>query len=457
MMGADESKKEGMKGIIQAVKTPLGFFVLVVLIVEAILGGSAIFSSGPDRTYLVIGMISLLFLLVIIVAVMAYFRPSSLYGKGTTISQREQLKPSEELSSQEKHYLNILKSSEDSKQLEDAIKYFKGNPIVQALEPLSAMVYRNESEFFFLREDAIAAIGNIQDGAALKLLLERAVSEETPGVRADYVSALIGFDDPSIVVPLIQILESAGGDVVGYPALTLARKLKDPRLASAVKYHFDSVLPVPVGTRYLELCRDLILDLETIKLHEEIGLTIDLPRSMDLILSRNHIENILAERDPKRLAIYLKYLKDTRSLPEEDLVRASKEGMRNSDTLVRWLAVELASILEADLIGVELRKAFENERIPFMDGIIAEVLSRGWRPTDCSLIASKLKGYSIVSEYKLGPCMESGEILIRQLVSRDCKESVPALKLFAKAIGASEYHKDGVKSVRRAIQALMGS
>jgi hypothetical protein len=56
---------------------------LVVLIVEGILGIAVGFSSNSDRTYLILGMLILIFLLVLIVAVMATFRPRSLYGKTT--------------------------------------------------------------------------------------------------------------------------------------------------------------------------------------------------------------------------------------------------------------------------------------------------------------------------------------------------------------------------------------
>jgi len=66
--------------IIQAVKTPLGFFALVILVVEAILGITAGISEGKDRTYLIIGMLTLIFILVIIVASLAIFRPEALKG-----------------------------------------------------------------------------------------------------------------------------------------------------------------------------------------------------------------------------------------------------------------------------------------------------------------------------------------------------------------------------------------
>jgi hypothetical protein len=66
--------------IIQAVRTPLGFFSLTVLVVEAILGVTANFSQGTDRTYLIVGMLILIFSLVSIVAGFAFFRPEALSG-----------------------------------------------------------------------------------------------------------------------------------------------------------------------------------------------------------------------------------------------------------------------------------------------------------------------------------------------------------------------------------------
>lgn len=66
--------------IIRSVTTPLGFFSLVVLVAEAILGGVAIFNDRPEKTYLIIAMIGLIFLLVAIVSLFAAFRPEALFG-----------------------------------------------------------------------------------------------------------------------------------------------------------------------------------------------------------------------------------------------------------------------------------------------------------------------------------------------------------------------------------------
>lgn len=67
--------------IIETIQTPLGFFTLTVLVVEVILGITANFSQERERTYLIISMVALIFLLVLIVAGFAYFRPEALKGK----------------------------------------------------------------------------------------------------------------------------------------------------------------------------------------------------------------------------------------------------------------------------------------------------------------------------------------------------------------------------------------
>src|SRR5258708_17937113 len=66
--------------IIRTVQTPLGFFVLVVLVVEVIFGVIAGASQGGERVYLIAGMTVLIFLLVGLVAFMAIWRPESLQG-----------------------------------------------------------------------------------------------------------------------------------------------------------------------------------------------------------------------------------------------------------------------------------------------------------------------------------------------------------------------------------------
>ncbi len=86
-MAKQTSKDKSIRiGLIQTVKTPLGFFTLAVLVVEAILGTIANFSQGLDRTYLIVGMLILIFLLVIVVALLAFIRPEALSGQRPSVS-----------------------------------------------------------------------------------------------------------------------------------------------------------------------------------------------------------------------------------------------------------------------------------------------------------------------------------------------------------------------------------
>jgi hypothetical protein len=76
-----ESRRSDRVHIIDTVQTPLGFFVLIVLVVEVILGIVTTMSAGNDRTYLIVGMLGLIFLLALIVPLMAVYFPGTLYGK----------------------------------------------------------------------------------------------------------------------------------------------------------------------------------------------------------------------------------------------------------------------------------------------------------------------------------------------------------------------------------------
>lgn len=64
--------------IIQAIQTPLSFFVLVVLIVEVYFGYVAATATGQDRLYIIIGMFILIFLVALMVTFLAYTKPDAL-------------------------------------------------------------------------------------------------------------------------------------------------------------------------------------------------------------------------------------------------------------------------------------------------------------------------------------------------------------------------------------------
>ena len=86
----------GWTKVIEAVKTPLGFFVLVILLVEAILCLIVAFAakeqvSENQKTILIIGAMGLVFLMVILVAVMAR-DPGWLQGKSQRPAEAKETK-----------------------------------------------------------------------------------------------------------------------------------------------------------------------------------------------------------------------------------------------------------------------------------------------------------------------------------------------------------------------------
>jgi len=100
-------------GIIQAVQTPLGFFVLVVLVVEVIFGIVAGLRPDADRTYLIRSMVALIFFVVLVVAFLAY-REKGLNSPG----------PKEELSTAIKYSL-LIGPPDDMPQFDIAIIEWK--------------------------------------------------------------------------------------------------------------------------------------------------------------------------------------------------------------------------------------------------------------------------------------------------------------------------------------------
>jgi hypothetical protein len=63
------------------VTTPLGFFVLVVLVVEAGIGGLAAYTESPQRGIIILYMVIILVMLIAVVSALAFFRPQALSGQ----------------------------------------------------------------------------------------------------------------------------------------------------------------------------------------------------------------------------------------------------------------------------------------------------------------------------------------------------------------------------------------
>jgi hypothetical protein len=79
-MSNDGSTADRRVNVIEAVKTPLGFFVLVVLVVEVFLGVVAGLSTGNTATITVVGMLVIILALIAVVAYLAHSRPEALAG-----------------------------------------------------------------------------------------------------------------------------------------------------------------------------------------------------------------------------------------------------------------------------------------------------------------------------------------------------------------------------------------
>jgi hypothetical protein len=77
---SDNHRGYSKANIIQSVKTPIGLFALVLLLVEGILGVLAYTSQGDERSYLIRSMVFALFLIVVIVTLLSVFRPEALSG-----------------------------------------------------------------------------------------------------------------------------------------------------------------------------------------------------------------------------------------------------------------------------------------------------------------------------------------------------------------------------------------
>ncbi len=82
-MPIKSEKKEKPKtlertAIISAVKTYLGFFVLIALIVEAALGGIALTVEAQNQAYVIFGMLFVIVALIAVVSLFAAFKPEVL-------------------------------------------------------------------------------------------------------------------------------------------------------------------------------------------------------------------------------------------------------------------------------------------------------------------------------------------------------------------------------------------
>lgn len=70
--------------VIKIIKTPLGFFVLIVLVAEAFFGIFASTSTGYIQKLSLIALLVILVLLAVVVSLLAFFKPSALLGRSSS-------------------------------------------------------------------------------------------------------------------------------------------------------------------------------------------------------------------------------------------------------------------------------------------------------------------------------------------------------------------------------------
>lgn len=73
-----KQKSTDRVGIINAVKSYLGFFVLIVLVVEAVLGAVALGTQGSNQLVALYGMLFIVVVLIVVVSFFAYLKPDAL-------------------------------------------------------------------------------------------------------------------------------------------------------------------------------------------------------------------------------------------------------------------------------------------------------------------------------------------------------------------------------------------
>jgi len=381
---------------------------------------------------------------------------------GISLEQPQTHNPNPQgLSAEAIKYLTILKSPNNPDEVYAAVHYFINNPTEEAFEPLSQIAdfEQMESSYIFATLDAIKAIGLIKIDEARDLLFHRALTTVWGGHRDLYLKALYGFNDPCMVEPLISIFKDRNPGVTS-SAVVLARKLGDPRLASYVKEHFDKTIfeSSYLGSR--EICRDTIIELQTKAIHEQHGLKMNLPVSLDMLMSNRKFAQFREESDPKTRAVDLTYLKQTKRLTQEESAILAIDGLLSSDTLIRWVSTELAASLEPQLVRQQLRMAMEVEKVPFMHAVLVDAFSHDWQTTDCELVVQKLREYCLTNKYRLMDSVSSGVILVRHLVRHQYTEAASEIELFASTIESLSdeslyYHKDYVEDIRRALTVLL--
>ncbi len=75
--------------LVESVKSPLGFFVLIALAVESILTALVLVVTGTDRTFLLIAMTTIFVLLILVVGWITAKNPGAITYRGQPLRVRK--------------------------------------------------------------------------------------------------------------------------------------------------------------------------------------------------------------------------------------------------------------------------------------------------------------------------------------------------------------------------------
>jgi hypothetical protein len=199
-VGEKKTSVESRVDIIGAIKNPLTFFALVVLVAEAILGGLAVsMAVGFDRTLIIAGMISLLFLLVVVVAIISYKRPRHLYvfnpdqdtgseGAGNSAILSKLKEKEEEMADlmkeKEQIGLNYYNENSDNPKSDERDKIEK-TLVQEVLKSSSIKILINTAEYVFASKASYLNMELVRKNPeSIKVLLLDPEAREIIGIRS---------------------------------------------------------------------------------------------------------------------------------------------------------------------------------------------------------------------------------------------------------------------------------
>ena len=194
-----KNKTTNRLNIIESVKTPIGFFVFAVLVIEAIFGVVLNKSEGSERAILIISMIALISTLVAIVVVLAVFRPEALKGERQELHHSDEDK-TKEIEQKVSELMEVIRSLSKAQQVmsEELSKYHsvRANMLdlfaqdeIFALDDIYTNLISGSTHIYFGRSEVQSVIG---------VLIEEGKIEEVPR-RANYYRGVRGENDSDVI------------------------------------------------------------------------------------------------------------------------------------------------------------------------------------------------------------------------------------------------------------------